>query len=254
MVEFSYDKAGRIQRKTVRDNPVQDSTIKYESDYTYDGMSRLVRERIWRYDGATDMMIVTQDTKTTFDLGGNPTEIKFSDYKGWAYTETRTYAKGYQITNATFSARADITVMATVQSFTYDANGNMLTSKGIDIRYTIGATQLAYRESWTFEFDELNRLKNFTHAGTSNKRWIWYDARDRVWQRWTQNKGTSAWEPALNSFVYDGGALAQEHEVAVVNQGGTWVYTYTDLTRDYLRKPGGIRQIERKMGADDLLK
>ena len=32
------------------------------------------------------MMIVTQDTRTTFDLSGNPTEIKFYDYQGWADT------------------------------------------------------------------------------------------------------------------------------------------------------------------------
>ena len=95
------------------------------------------------------MMIVTQDTKTTFDLGGNPTEIKFYDSSGWAYTETRTYAKGYQITNATFSARAGLTA-TTSGSFTYDGNGNMLTSKGVTI-YS-GTTQFAYRANWTFFF------------------------------------------------------------------------------------------------------
>ena len=215
VVEFSYDKAGRIQRKTVRDNPVQDSTTKYELDYTYDGMGRLVRERIWRYDSTSDMMIVTQDTKTTFDLGGNPTEIKFYDSSGWAYTETRTYAKGYQITNATFSARAGLTA-TTSGSFTYDGNGNMLTSKGVTI-YS-GTTQFAYRENWTFEFDEANRLKNFTHANTNDKRWIWYDGRERVWQRWTQDKEFETWSGTLNRYVYDGGALSQEHQTKIQGQ------------------------------------
>jgi len=193
------------------------------------------------------MMIVTQDTKTTFDLGGNPTEIKFYDYQGWAYTETRTYAKGYQITNATFSARAGVTA-TTSGSFTYDGNGNMLTSKGVTI-YS-GTTQFAYRANWTFEFDEANRLKNFTHANTDDKRWIWYDGRERVWQRWTQNKEFETWPGTLNRYVYDGGALSQEHQVGAQNVSNAWVYTYTDLTRDYLRKPGGIRQIERS-GASD---
>jgi len=35
-----------------------------------------------------ERMVVTQDTQTTYDLGGNPTEIKFYDSSGWAYTGT----------------------------------------------------------------------------------------------------------------------------------------------------------------------
>jgi len=184
VVEYKYDDVGRLVRKVVRDNPSEDNSTRYESDYTFDGMGRLIRERIWRYDWEKDRMIVTQDTQTKYDLGGNPTEIKFYDAYGWAYTETRTYARGYQITDTTFSQRTGVTA-TTSGSFTYDTNNNMLTSKGVDIKITSGNVQLAYRENWTFEFDRKNRMINFTHSGTNLVRHIWYDGKGRVWQRWT---------------------------------------------------------------------
>ena len=77
----------------------------------------MVREKILRQDLVAGRMIVTQDTKTTFDLGGNATEIKFADEYGLAYTETRTYGRGYQITGLTVtSARKSGTDQVTVST------------------------------------------------------------------------------------------------------------------------------------------
>jgi len=248
VVEYKYDDAGRMVRKVVMDNPKDPSAARTESDYTYDGMGRLTRERTWRYDSTTEMMIVTQDKITSYDLGGNPTEIKYYDNLGWVYTETRTYAKGFQITNAILNARGGVTAN-TSGSFTYDTNNNMLTSKGVTIFE--GTTQYAFRENWTFEFDRKNRMINFTHANTDDKRWLWYDGRGRVWQRWTYDTNTTYWAETLNRYVYDGGTLAQEHVINSADVENEWVYTYLDLTYDYLRKPGGIRQIERDDQGDD---
>ncbi|MCP4709702.1 MAG: hypothetical protein GY869_13840 [Planctomycetes bacterium] len=99
MVEYKYDDTGRLVRKSVVNNPKDPNSEHYNSDYTYDGMGRLVRERIYRWDAASERMIVTQDKITTFDLGSNPTEIKFYDSSDWAYTETRTFARSYQNTD-----------------------------------------------------------------------------------------------------------------------------------------------------------
>jgi hypothetical protein len=48
----------------------------------------------------------------------------------------------------------------------------------------------------------------------------------------------------LKRYVYDGGQLVQEHDWTVTDNFGTWVYTYADINRDYLRHQGGIRQRE----------
>jgi hypothetical protein len=102
VIEYSYDETGRMVRKCVRANQVEESAIHYETDYQYDGRGQLVRERIFRwYDSGTgiEQMKITQDVEYTYDLGRNPIEVKFSDDAGWAYTETRSYAKGYQLTD-----------------------------------------------------------------------------------------------------------------------------------------------------------
>jgi hypothetical protein len=46
VVQYSYDKAGRLVRKVVRDNSVQDSAVRYETSYEFDGMGRMTRERV----------------------------------------------------------------------------------------------------------------------------------------------------------------------------------------------------------------
>jgi len=69
--------------------------VRYETSYEFDGMGRMTRERIMQWDNTNEKMVVLQDKRTTYDLGGNPTEIRFYDNAGWAYTETRTYARGY---------------------------------------------------------------------------------------------------------------------------------------------------------------
>ncbi|MCK4720951.1 hypothetical protein KAU08_09840 [bacterium] len=56
--------------------------------------------------------------------------------------------------------------------------------------------------------------------------------------------------PSLTRFVYDGSQLVQEILFDVEEVETDWVYTYNDLTRDYLRQPGGIRQRERSGGND----
>jgi len=64
-----------------------------------------------RYDVVTGRMVTTHDTHTTYDLGKNATQINVYSNLGpggaaaaWAYTESRTYASGYQITG--FSTNA----------------------------------------------------------------------------------------------------------------------------------------------------
>jgi hypothetical protein len=94
VVEYEYDSIGRVARKVVRDTPSDDDSTRFEVDYTYDGRGQLTRERIWRYDVVSEMMVVTQDIETQYDLGRNPTSVKFSDNSGWAYTEPRVPVTG----------------------------------------------------------------------------------------------------------------------------------------------------------------
>jgi hypothetical protein len=188
-------------------------------------------------------MVVKQDIRTVYDLGGNPTEVKFYDNLGLAYTETRTYARGYQLTGATFSdVRADVTV-STSGSYTYDTNNNITGTKKADAHITSGGLQLSYRAQWTFTYDRKNRLKTHTNTGALNVRGnLWYDGLGRVWQRWNDTLGTFA--ATLKRNVYDGSQLIQEHTFAASQLMGAWVYTYSDITRDYLRHPAGLRQRE----------
>jgi hypothetical protein len=183
-------------------------------------------------------MVVRQDIRTTYDLGGNATQVKFCDDLGLAYTETRTYARGYQLTGASFSdVRADVTV-TTNGSYTYDTNNNMTGTMKADAHITASGNQLSYRAAWTFTFDRKNRLTSFNYGtGTMN---VWYDGVGRIWQRW-QKIGLN-WQGTLSRNVYDGSSLVQEHTFSVANQGGSWVYTYSDISRDYLRHPGGMRE------------
>jgi len=91
---------------------------------------------------------------------------------------------------------------------------------------------------------------HLNHINDKEQSSLWYDGIGRVWQRWNDNSHTSAWDASLTRFVYDGGQLAQEHAVAAANILGAWVYTYSDLTRDYLRHAAGVRQRERSGGSD----
>ena len=194
-------------------------------------------------------MVVMQDKRTTYDLGGNPTEIKFYDNDGWAYTETRTYARGYQLTDFSTSVAGDVTIN-TAGSYTYDTNNNLTGTKKFDASRS--GSQLSYRAQWEFTFDNKNRLK--THENVSaadNVRGnIWYDGKGRVWQRWNDSSSTPEWDPTLKRFVYDGATLVQEHTVAASVPVDEWVYTYVDINRDYLRHPAGLRQRERSGGND----
>jgi hypothetical protein len=133
VVEYSNDNMGRLVKKVTRDSSNDDDSIRHIADYEYNGRGQMTRERILRQDLVAGRMVTTQDIKTTYDLGGNPTEIKFTDEYGLAYTETRSYGRGYQITDATVtSARtsgSDIVTVSTAGAYTYDVNNNMLTTK-----------------------------------------------------------------------------------------------------------------------------
>jgi hypothetical protein len=186
------------------------------------------------------MEVILRDVQTSYDLGDNPTEIKFYDKDGWAYTLTQTFAQGYQITDVSHSAAADVTVN-TSGSFTYDTNNNLTGTKEFDA--VRSSAQLAYRGNWTFTYDRTNRLKSYTNTNSSNVRGNnWYDSKGKVWQRWTDNTSTSQWDNTLKRYVYDGGQLVQEHDWTVIDNFGTWVYTYADIDRDYQRHPGGMTQ------------
>jgi hypothetical protein len=249
VVQFFHDDVGRLVRKVVRDNAKQDTiSTHYESKLEYDGRGQMVREQIIKFDAGSDRMQVMSDIQTTYDLGRNPITIKVYDKSGWAYTETRTYARGHQLTGFSTSAAADVTI-STHGSYTYDTNNNLTTTKKLDA--SRGGNQLAYRAEWTFTYDRKNRLKSHANTNASNVRGnLWYDGRGRVWQRWNDNSNTEDWDGTLLRFVYDGSTLAQEHNFDVAEVLNAWVYTYDDLTRDYLRQPGGTRQRERSGGND----
>ena len=219
--------------------------MRYETSYEFDGMGRMTRERVMErvVVSETERMNVLQDKRTTYDLGGNPTEIVFYDNVGKAFKETRTYARGYQITDATISDTGTNVNVSTSGAYAYDANNNMTATKAVSVDRS--GTQLIKRARWSFSFDRKNRLKSYTHTDASNVRGnLWYDGKGRVWQRWNDNSSTSAWSENLKRFVYDGAALIQEHTVGAEVVSEKWVYTYTDINRDYLRHPAGVRQRE----------
>ena len=181
----------------------------------------------------------TQDIQTTFDLGRNPISIKTYDNSGWAFTETRSYARGYQLVDFSTSNATGVSVTAS-GSYTYDDNNNLLTTKLLTV--TRGAATLATRRAWTFTYDNKNRLKTYTNTTVNDVGNIWYDGRGRVWQRWVYDSSGETWDSSLTRYVYDGFAYAQEHNFAVEEVEGAWVYTYDQILTDYLRKPGGVRQ------------
>ena len=95
---------------------------------------------------------------------------------------------------------------------------------------------------WTFSFDRKNRLRTHTYAGGSNVRGnICYDGMGRVWQRWNDDSVSGDWDETLMRYVYDGNTLAQEHQF-LASGNGMWIYNYSRYDRDYLHKPGGVRQ------------
>jgi hypothetical protein len=245
VVQFQYDNSGRMVRRVVRENTVSDAT-RFEETFEYDGRGQTVREKIMAWHGTNERMVVKQDIKTTYDLGGNPTEVKFYDNLGLAYTETRTYARGYQLTGASFSDLGTNVTVSTSGSYTYDTNNNLTGTKKVDARRS--ATQLSFRAQWTFTYDRKNRMKTHTNTGALNVRGnLWYDGLGRVWQRWNDTLGTFA--ATLTRNVYDGSQLIQEHTFEA-EANGTWVYTYSDISRDYLRQPGGLRERQRISGTD----
>ena len=61
----------------------------------------------------------------------------------------------------------------------------------------------------------------------------------KPWQRWNDDSSTSEWDGTLTRFVYDGSQLVQEHVFSASEVESAWQYTYTDLTRDYLRRADG---------------
>jgi YD repeat-containing protein len=244
VVQFQHDVMGRLVRKVVRDNTASDVT-RYEFTYEFDGRGQQTREKIMAWDGTAgvERMVVKQDIVTNYDLGGNPTQIKFYDNLGLAYTETRTYARGYQLTGASFSDLGTSVTVNTSGSYTYDTNNNMTGTKEVDA--TRSTTQLSYRGDWTFTYDRKNRLKTHTNSNANNKQGnLWYDGLGRVWQRWNYDTGQSSWDGTLTRFVYDGSQLVQEHTSSANQQVGQWVYTYPDISRDYMHHPAGLRQRE----------
>jgi hypothetical protein len=109
---------------------------------------------------------------------------------------------------------------------------------------TRSGAQLDYRGEWTFAYDRKKRLITHTNTKAGGIRGnIWYDGLGRVWQRWNYDTGLSAWASTLIRNVYDGSSLVQEHTFSAV-RNGTWTYTYSDISRDYLRTPSAVRQRE----------
>ena len=106
----------------VIDNTADSSaSTRYEAGYEFDGRGNMTREWILKYtSGTEERMTVLKDVRTTYDLGHNPTEIKVYSNSGpggaaaaWAYTESRMYASGYQITGFSTNAAAAWTYLKT---------------------------------------------------------------------------------------------------------------------------------------------
>ncbi len=244
VVEYAYDEMGRLRKKQVRNNPVNEDDIFFEGDYEYDGMGRLAIERIWQYDKTAKRLLITRETRTTYDLMGNPTEIKYYDVDGFAFTEQRTYARGGQLTGFSIPTTAANVTVDTAGSYSYNTNNDMTGTKKLDAYRTISGTnyKIVFRAQWTFSFDRKNRLKTHTYPSGLNVRGnIWYDGMGRIWQRWNDDSVTGDWDADLKRFVYDGPALAQEHKFTA-SGNGSWIYSYGRCDIDYLRKPDGIRQ------------
>ena len=122
VVQYAYDDAGRLIRKVVIDNTADlSASTRYEAGYEFDGRGNMTREWILKYtSGTEERMTVLKDVRTTYDLGHNPTEIKVYSNSGpggaaaaWAYTESRMYASGYQITGFSTNAAAAWTYLKT---------------------------------------------------------------------------------------------------------------------------------------------
>jgi hypothetical protein len=256
VVEYEYDNAGRLTRKVIRDNPVDDDTVRFDARYGYDGRGNLIHEKVLQYSPSNDRMIVTHERETEYDLGRNPTTVKYFDSYGLAFTETRSYARGYQLTDFSTQVASGRTSgvnrvgINTSGSYTYDTNNNLIGTKQLDAYLPAQSNRrIAYRENWTFTYDRKNRMKSQTHERAAGVREnLWWDGTGRVWQRWNDDSVSGDWEPELTRYVYDGSQLAQEHHWIVFNYEGTWVYSYGYITRDYLYEPGGLRQRESSDG------
>jgi hypothetical protein len=264
VVEYQHDGMGRVARKIVRANTAEDTSVHYEAGYQFDGRGRLVNERILRWDDTAKKMRTTQEIRTTYDLGGNPTTIEtFNDY-GLVFSEARTYARGHQIKSFTLTAGPNSTITgATSGNYTYDTNNNLTGTPGT---FTVTQNQdgtvrtMSFRQQWTFTFDRKNRMISFAKGSAPTERTnLWYDALGRVWQRWNDNPQTTDWAATAKRYVFDGSSLVQEHEFDVeeiqpqFKEGGGegseameeqpyWEYTYNKVLVDYLHQPGGLRQ------------
>ncbi len=209
MVECEYDEVGRVARKVIRENQMQDSSINYSADFAYDGMGRMTRERYMKWDSETPasqvMFTLMKDVQREYDLGGNVTKETWRDDRGMLYYEEREYARGYQLTDSTYTN--GVLTTSTSGSYTYDTNNNLTETKSLS--FTAGGTPYPPgRGNWEFTYDRKNRLMTYTNGTMGNNvMHLRYDGLGRVWQRWTKSGAT--WSGYFSRFVYDGNQSAQ---------------------------------------------
>jgi len=245
VVEYSYDDMGRVVKKVIRENQMEDSSVHYSADFMFDGMGRMTRERYMKWDSATPaeqvMFTLMKDVQREYDLGGNVTKETWRDDRGMLYFEEREYARGYQLTDSTYTNGALTT--ATSGSYTYDTNNNLTETKSLS--FTAGGEPYPPgRGAWDFTYDRKNRLSYF-YNGTmgDDVMHLRYDGLGRVWQRWSAvwdiQESKWDWSEYLLRFVYDGSQMAQKLAYIYTN-GEEGSAEFEGVELDMLYGPTGM--------------
>jgi len=215
VVEYSYDDMGRVVKKVIRENQMEDSSVHYSADFTFDGMGRMTRERYMKWDetepASQVMFTLMKDVQREYDLGGNVTKETWRDDRGMLYFEEREYARGYQLTDSSYTN--GVLTTATSGSYTYDINNNLTETKSLSFTAG-GGLYPPGRGAWDLTYDRKNRLKYYTNGTMGDDvMHLRYDGLGRVWQRWTavwdDLESEWDWSSSLARFVYDGSQSAQ---------------------------------------------
>lgn len=137
---YCYDNAGNLIREKITNSPYGASALTYrETSYTYDADGNLT-DTVMYSDANTGSY-----THYTYDANGRMT----AQYTGMSqpYSTSMT-AADYQLTQYVYNNLgqqiATIDPLGQTESYTYDANGNMLTGDGATYTYDARDRQSSY--------------------------------------------------------------------------------------------------------------
>jgi len=187
--QYTYDEVGNVTRRF-------DVTTNRDDRFTeYDGLNRLKQHQV--IGGS----LVTMQ----YDKLGNITQK--SDVGSYTYHATKVHA----------------VISAGGNSYTYDANGNMLTGGGR-----------------TLEWSSFNQLRKVTQSGQNTE--FWFGAgRERVFQQHSNGTKTSYIGAFFEKVEYTGGLVEQKH------------YILTPLGRTAVRTLRNDAKIETRYFHQDAL-